>query len=66
MMVFLMELKIVRLNIFFIKIKECNHILGTLERFCQSNGSWAPTISRDIQCKFCIGDGRPVKVHRIL
>jgi hypothetical protein len=37
-------------------------ILGTLERFCQSNGSWAMTIPPDIQCKSCVGDGRPVKV----
>jgi len=40
-------------------------IIGTLERFCQSNGSWAMTVSPDIQCKSCIGDGRPVKVNRI-
>lgn len=37
-------------------------LLGTVERFCQSNGSWAMTVSPDIQCKSCFGDGRPVKV----
>lgn len=37
-------------------------ILGTLERFCQNNGAWAMTVSPDIQCKSCVGDGRPVKV----
>lgn len=37
-------------------------LLGTLERFCQSNGTWAMPISPDIQCKSCVGDGRPVKV----
>ncbi|CAF3843889.1 unnamed protein product [Rotaria magnacalcarata] len=37
----------------------------TLERFCQSNGSWAMTVLPDIQCKSCIGDGRPVKFNSI-
>ncbi|CAF1031034.1 unnamed protein product [Rotaria sordida] len=37
----------------------------TLERFCQSNGTWAMTISPDIQCKSCVGDGRPVKFNSI-
>jgi hypothetical protein len=63
MMVFVMELKIVCLNIIVVKIKKkWNDILGTLERFCQSNGSWAMTVSPDTQCKSCVGDIRPVKV----
>ena len=37
---------------------------GTIERFCQMNGSWASPVSTDIQCKTCLGDGRPVKVNR--
>ncbi|CAF1485812.1 unnamed protein product, partial [Adineta steineri] len=37
----------------------------TLERFCMNNGSWAPTISPDLQCKLCVGDGRPVKFNSI-
>ncbi|CAF4463271.1 unnamed protein product [Rotaria socialis] len=37
----------------------------TLERFCQSNGSWAMTVLPDIQCKSCVGDGRPVKFNSI-
>ena len=36
--------------------------IGTLQRFCQSNGTWAMTVLPDIQCKSCVGDGRPVKV----
>jgi hypothetical protein len=38
--------------------------IGTLQRFCQTNGSWAMTIPREIQCKTCAGDGRPVKVYK--
>ncbi|CAF3307760.1 unnamed protein product, partial [Rotaria sp. Silwood2] len=37
----------------------------TLERFCLSNGTWAMTVSPDIQCKSCVGDGRPVKFNSI-
>ncbi|CAF1038987.1 unnamed protein product [Rotaria sp. Silwood1] len=37
----------------------------TLERFCTSNGTWAMTVSPDIQCKSCVGDGRPVKFNSI-
>ncbi|UJR22108.1 hypothetical protein I4U23_025173 [Adineta vaga] len=37
----------------------------TLERLCLSNGTWDMTLSPDIQCKTCIGDGRPVKFNSI-
>ncbi|CAF1407246.1 unnamed protein product [Adineta steineri] len=37
----------------------------TLQRFCQSNGTWAMTTSPDIQCKICIGEGRPVTFNSI-
>ncbi|CAF0773193.1 unnamed protein product [Adineta ricciae] len=37
----------------------------TLERLCLSNGSWDMTVLPDIQCKSCIGDGRPVKFNSI-
>ncbi len=63
-MVFVMALKIVR---FFVKYKilliSINKI-GTVQRFCQNNGTWAPTVSSDIQCETCFGDSRPVKVKR--
>jgi hypothetical protein len=62
MMVFVMALRIVR---FIIHNNIRNHIIiiiGTLERFCRNNGSWTMTAPADIQCKSCIGDGRPVKV----
>jgi hypothetical protein len=39
--------------------------IGTLQRFCQTNGTWAMTLSPDIQCQTCVGDGRPVKVKTI-
>ena len=36
--------------------------LGTIQRFCQSNGTWAKTVPPEIQCHICGGDVRPVKV----
>jgi hypothetical protein len=46
-----------------LKLINEGYVLGTLERFCHSNGTWAPSLSRDIQCKLCVGDGRPVTVN---
>ncbi|CAF4532157.1 unnamed protein product [Rotaria sp. Silwood2] len=37
----------------------------TLQRFCESNGSWAMTVAPDIQCKICLDNGRPVKFNSI-
>ncbi|CAF0945021.1 unnamed protein product [Rotaria sordida] len=37
----------------------------TLQRFCQNNGTWAMTVSPDLQCKTCIDDRRPVKFNSI-
>lgn len=36
--------------------------LGTIQRFCESNGTWAKTVPPEIQCHICVGEGRPVKV----
>jgi hypothetical protein len=62
-MAFVMELKIVCFWVLYLFFINLIIITGTLERFCQSNGTWAMTISPDIQCKSCIGDGRPVTVN---
>jgi hypothetical protein len=43
---------------------DISHI-GTLQRFCQNDGTWAMTVPQDIQCQTCFGDGRPVKVKKI-
>jgi hypothetical protein len=43
--------------------KHAHSCLGTLQRFCQENGSWALTVSPDLQCRTCFSDGRPVKVR---
>lgn len=37
----------------------------TIQRFCQSNGTWAMTTPLDIQCKTCDGNDRPVKFNSI-
>lgn len=59
-MVFDRELRIVCFVLMKSNIKF--HHSGTIQRFCQSNGTWAKTIPLEIQCHICVGHGRPVKV----
>lgn len=52
------------MKFYFINLLFVLNKIGTIQRFCQDNGTWAMTVPPDIQCQTCFGYGRPVKVQQ--
>lgn len=48
------------------EIQSIYNSLGTIERYCNEDGTWSDTISPEIQCKVCPVDAEPVKVCFII